>query len=74
MSCGRIACGMQTSGFCYQPNCVHNPPGWYGPTYNPLSYTPPMGCICPPTSEQTCRNELCPRKSRLTDQQKDETP
>jgi hypothetical protein len=21
-----------------------------------------MGCICPPTSEQTCMNPLCPRK------------
>jgi hypothetical protein len=21
-----------------------------------------MGCICPPTSEQTCQNSLCPRK------------
>jgi hypothetical protein len=20
-----------------------------------------MGCICPPTSEQTCRNPFCPR-------------
>ena len=23
----------------------------------------PMGCICPPTSEQTCENQLCPRKA-----------
>jgi hypothetical protein len=22
----------------------------------------PMGCICPPTSEQTCMNPQCPRK------------
>lgn len=22
----------------------------------------PFGCICPPTSEQTCENPLCPRK------------
>ena len=21
-----------------------------------------QGCICPPTSEQTCQNERCPRK------------
>jgi len=21
-----------------------------------------MGCICPPTSERTCRNQLCPRQ------------
>jgi hypothetical protein len=22
----------------------------------------PMGCICPPTSEQTCQAPLCPRR------------
>lgn len=22
----------------------------------------PPGCICPPTSEQTCQNPACPRK------------
>ena len=22
----------------------------------------PQGCICPPTSEQTCQNPTCPRK------------
>ena len=21
-----------------------------------------QGCICPPTSEQTCQNPICPRK------------
>lgn len=29
------------------------------------SYSPirqPHGCICPPTSEQTCMNPLCPRR------------
>lgn len=24
---------------------------------------PRQGCICPPTSEQTCQNPLCPRKA-----------
>lgn len=24
---------------------------------------PHIGCICPPTSEQTCGNPLCPRKA-----------
>jgi len=24
-----------------------------------------MGCICPPTSEQTCMNPLCPRKNHM---------
>ena len=28
------------------------------PIFQPLS----MGCICPPTSEKTCENGLCPRK------------
>ena len=23
---------------------------------------PPVGCICPPTSEQTCQNIMCPRR------------
>ena len=23
----------------------------------------PKGCICPPTAEQTCENQLCPRKA-----------
>jgi len=25
-------------------------------------YTQPRGCICPPTSEQTCQSTTCPRK------------
>lgn len=25
-------------------------------------YTPMMGCICPPTSEQTCKGLSCPRR------------
>ena len=25
----------------------------------------PQGCICPPTSEQTCMNPACPRKPRV---------
>ena len=24
-----------------------------------------IGCICPPTSEQTCMNPACPRKLRV---------
>ena len=23
---------------------------------------PPHGCICPPTSEQTCQGDFCPRQ------------
>jgi hypothetical protein len=26
-----------------------------------------VGCICPPTSEQTCQGPLCPRKNHLKD-------
>lgn len=39
-------------------------PAWRSPYYTP----PPQpvfvqhGCICPPTSEQTCQSPLCPRK------------
>ncbi len=33
---------------------------------NPLPNAPatPRGCICPPTSEQTCQSEVCPRKAK----------
>lgn len=24
--------------------------------------TQPVGCVCPPTSERTCMNQMCPRK------------
>ena len=24
---------------------------------------PTMGCICPPTSEQTCQSPICPRRA-----------
>lgn len=26
------------------------------------SVTPAYGCICPPTSEQTCASPICPRR------------
>lgn len=38
------------------------------PTLHPMYQMPPApvfhppGCICPPTSEKTCENPLCPRK------------
>lgn len=33
----------------------------------PKEYSKPQtqGCICPPTSEQTCQNQYCPRKPVL---------
>lgn len=38
--------------------------------FGPVSPPPPdfmlpsltIGCVCPPTSEQTCQNPTCPRK------------
>lgn len=33
------------------------------PDYAP--YSPPVGCICPPTAEQTCKNPMCPRVGAL---------
>jgi hypothetical protein len=57
MQCARLEC--QTTG-----GCAHRGPlgqMCYFPA--PPAYTErPMGCICPPTSEQTCQNGLCPRK------------
>jgi hypothetical protein len=34
------------------------------PLYSVLGYyqAPVRGCICPPTSEQTCQAPMCPRK------------
>ena len=28
----------------------------------------PQGCICPPTSELTCQNQNCPRKSKTVNE------
>lgn len=40
----------------YAPPAGYIPMWSSGPTYVP------QGCICPPTSEQTCQNPMCPRK------------
>lgn len=40
-------------------------PGYPGqPFYAPppMPEFPPHGCICPPTSEATCRGDFCPRR------------
>lgn len=39
------------------------PPGYQG-IWQPI-LSPTMGCVCPPTSEQTCQNPMCPRKNHL---------
>jgi hypothetical protein len=57
--CIAYPCQKTASGHC--PVC--NPPIYTlppAPTY--ASYSLPQGCICPPTSEQTCQNPACPRK------------
>lgn len=40
------------------PQYVSPPNTW--PT-GPAILQQPQGCICPPTSEQTCKNPTCPR-------------
>lgn len=55
-NCQRMEC-QTTAG------CGHRGPQgqmcWFG-GWGP-GETAPQGCICPPTSEQTCRNPVCPR-------------
>lgn len=48
--------------------CPHNP-AWRVPSdFLPGRVElPQQGCICPPTSEQTCQNPICPRKARTGD-------
>ena len=58
-NCSMPGCPMTTGG-C--PLCHSGIYQW--PVYE-LPPTPifvPPGCICPPTSEKTCQNPLCPRK------------
>jgi hypothetical protein len=43
-----------------QPCRCTTAPQW--PVYYP-PVSQPMGCICPPTSEQTCKSPMCPRKN-----------
>ena len=52
---------MTTGGSCSFTNCLNNP--IYAATLNP---TRQVGCICPPTSEQTCQSPICPRKNHLS--------
>lgn len=68
MACGKFGCQMSTAGMCADPYCPRNGlplPGSYWPMQpmQPMFMPPtPMGCICPPTSEQTCKGALCPRR------------
>lgn len=50
---------------CSAGQCVDYRCAMYGcmrRQYQPTYIAPPLGCICPPTSEQTCLNDRCPRK------------
>lgn len=38
--------------------------------YQPSSVFQAPGCICPPTSEQTCENPDCPRQNPLKRERK----
>lgn len=48
-----MAHGIHYSWRC--PKCYPEGPALYVPTV-------PPGCICPPTSEQTCQSKACPRR------------
>jgi hypothetical protein len=52
--CMNVNCGLTSSGECLQ--CGIGQPRRFD-----LSW-PPVGCVCPPTSEQTCKNPTCPRQ------------
>jgi hypothetical protein len=55
MSCSIPGCQMNSGGRCRLCGL-----GVAGPILQP-QYTP--GCICPPTSEKTCENPICPRQN-----------
>ena len=68
--CTRVPCFMDSAGYC--SSC--NPRPFYAPNPDPFRpgavpipmgqpTSPPHGCICPPTSEQTCEGPLCPRRN-----------
>ena len=58
--CGRPITGAAVYGrgaTPYHPACTQPPKAEIG------GFTrTPIGCICPPTSEQTCQRADCPRK------------
>lgn len=53
MSCGRSECVVE---------CVLQKPTITWPMSWPM-FQYPVGCICPPASEQTCQNPQCGRKA-----------
>lgn len=57
MICSLPDCQMTSAGTCHRCGLGHL-------TYHmpPAPVFQPAGCICPPTSEKTCENQMCPRK------------
>jgi hypothetical protein len=57
--CGRPVINAPTvygaAGEAYHVECTHP-----GPRQQSMQYQ--AGCVCPPTSEQTCQASLCPRR------------
>lgn len=50
---------------CFNKNCsLYGCQKWANYINTHMAIIPPVtqGCICPPTSEQTCLNDRCPRK------------
>jgi hypothetical protein len=60
--CGRPIVGgaVYTYGGVYHLECTQSPYPGHVFTAGPPT---PIGCICPPTSEQTCQRVDCPRKA-----------
>ena len=51
---------------CSDPDCqLHGCKAMRRNYTMPLIPHTPVGCVCPPTSEQTCQNESCPRKTQF---------
>jgi hypothetical protein len=53
-------CGPCGNVLCSQYGCMKQ--RYSQPSFAPVFSAPPQGCICPPTSEQTCQNPRCPRQ------------
>lgn len=62
-SIGTTGCGACNNVLCSQHGCQYEWGRSIPHPYQPWNILKsPQGCVCPPTSEQTCRNPNCPRK------------
>lgn len=74
---GTLVTGEGQTGRYYHPPCFtllvltardivttrrKTPPPVVPMPYYPHQSHPPLGCVCPPGSEQTCRNAMCGRR------------